>query len=128
MLQHFFIPNLKRRRKFSSAYFQQDGAPAHFALMVCEQLNRIFTDKWIARNGPFMWPARCPDLSSLDLFLWVHIKNNVYRQQPENLDDFKDCIEQEFVTVTLEMCQSAMDSFHSRLQLCIDLGGKHVKQ
>ena len=68
MLQHFFIPNLKRRRKFSSAYFQQDGEPAHFVRMVHEQLNRSLTDKWIGENGPFMWHARSPDLSSLDFF------------------------------------------------------------
>ncbi|GFY35172.1 uncharacterized protein TNCV_5045471 [Trichonephila clavipes] len=34
--------------------------------------------RWIGRGGPVNWPARSPDLSCLDFFLWGHMKSLVY--------------------------------------------------
>jgi hypothetical protein len=80
-----------------SIFFQQDGAPPHFALHVREYLNNVFRNRWIGRRGPIEWAARSPDLSPLDFFLWGgHVKNNVYKERPRNLDDLK-------VRITAEM-------------------------
>ena len=51
-------------------WFQQDGAPAHFALDVREYLNNIFPNGWIGRGGPVQWPPRSPDLTPMDFFIW----------------------------------------------------------
>jgi hypothetical protein len=32
-------------------------------------LNNNFGEKWIGRYGPFLWPARSPDLNPCDFFL-----------------------------------------------------------
>ncbi|CAH0560489.1 unnamed protein product [Brassicogethes aeneus] len=50
--------------------FQQDGAPAHFSRDVRAYLDGIFPNQWIGRNGPSRWPARSPDLTIPDFFLW----------------------------------------------------------
>ncbi|EZA51396.1 hypothetical protein X777_09665, partial [Ooceraea biroi] len=42
-------------------------------------LDESFPDRWIGRGGRISWPARSPDLTPLDLFLWGHLKNEVYR-------------------------------------------------
>ena len=55
-------------------WFQHDGDPAHFGLQVRAHLNRICSEKWIARGGPVAWPARSPDLTPLDFFLWGHVR------------------------------------------------------
>ena len=34
-------------------WLQEDGAPPHFALIVCEFLNLNFNERWIGRGGPF---------------------------------------------------------------------------
>ncbi|KAJ4428699.1 hypothetical protein ANN_25692 [Periplaneta americana] len=52
-------------------HFQQDGAPPHYALMA----DRRLPGKWIGRRGAVEWPARSPDLTPLDFFLWGHLKS-----------------------------------------------------
>ena len=51
-------------------WFQNDGAPPHFSLQVPVHLNRVYREKWIGRGGAVVWPARSPDLTPLDFFLW----------------------------------------------------------
>ncbi|GBM94504.1 hypothetical protein AVEN_192992-1, partial [Araneus ventricosus] len=58
--------------------FQHDGAPARFSIDVRDDLNTTFGARWIRRGGPVPWPHRSPDLSSLDYFLWGHLKSLVY--------------------------------------------------
>ncbi|CAH1110625.1 unnamed protein product [Psylliodes chrysocephalus] len=50
--------------------FQQDGATPHCQINVWQYLNRVFPNRWIGRRGLMEWPARFPDLTSLDIFLW----------------------------------------------------------
>jgi hypothetical protein len=73
-------------------YFQQDGAPPHYAFCVCvrEWLDMHFEGRWIRRCGPLEWPARSPDLSPPDFFLWGVLKDLVYKNKPRNVDELKD--------------------------------------
>jgi hypothetical protein len=48
-------------------FFQQDGAPAHNAIIV-RQLNEMFPNRWISTYGVVPCPARSPDLMPLDFF------------------------------------------------------------
>lgn len=58
-------------------WLQLDGAPPHFARAVREYLNANH-EPWIGRGGIIAWPARSPDLTPLDYFLWGdEIKNDV---------------------------------------------------
>jgi hypothetical protein len=68
-------------------YFQQDGAPAHFALTVRRFFDDNFPNCWIGRGGPIAWPAYSPDLSPLDFWLWGDVKNKVYATSVANLDE-----------------------------------------
>lgn len=43
-------------------WFQHDGAPAHFSVVLREYTNTNYGDRWIGRGGPVVWPARSPDL------------------------------------------------------------------
>ncbi|GFX80116.1 uncharacterized protein TNCV_2107621 [Trichonephila clavipes] len=54
-------------------WFQHNGESAHFS-----PLNTAYPGRWIERGGPVNWPARSPDLSCLDFFLWGHMKSLVY--------------------------------------------------
>ncbi|GBL73687.1 hypothetical protein AVEN_230681-1 [Araneus ventricosus] len=40
-----------------------------------------YPGRWIGRGGPVLWPPRSPDLTSLDFFLWGHLKELVYRDE-----------------------------------------------
>ncbi|GFW86614.1 uncharacterized protein TNCV_4333981 [Trichonephila clavipes] len=59
-------------------WFQHDGAPAHFSADVRSVLDAAYPGRWFGQGGPVNWPARSPDLSCLDFFLWGHIKSLVY--------------------------------------------------
>ncbi|GFS61387.1 uncharacterized protein TNCV_3105651 [Trichonephila clavipes] len=59
-------------------WFQHDGSPVHFSADVQSALDTAYPGRWIGRGGPVNWPARSPDLSCLDFFLWGHMKSIVY--------------------------------------------------
>ncbi|UYV72787.1 hypothetical protein LAZ67_10000711 [Cordylochernes scorpioides] len=46
----------------------------------------LSTGQWIGRRGPIEFPARSPDLTPLDFFLWGTVKDGVYKRKPRNLD------------------------------------------
>lgn len=75
--------------EYVSVMFQQDGAPSHNAHINVQYLNERFGANWIGTNGPIRWPARSPDLTPLDFFLWAYLKDQVYITVPENLEDLK---------------------------------------
>ena len=54
-------------------YFQQDGAPSHYATAVREWLSDNF-DHWIGRRGDVEWAPWCLDLTPLDILFWGHLK------------------------------------------------------
>ena len=65
----------------------QDGAPPHFAIVVREWLNTQFPGKCMGRCGSHKWPARSPDLTPCDFFLWDWLKKQVNSTKPRNLEE-----------------------------------------
>ena len=68
-------------------YFQQDGAPAHFALNVRELLDTEFPGRWIGRRGAIEWPPRLPDLTPMNFLLWGFIKDKVFARKLLTVED-----------------------------------------
>lgn len=114
----------------ASLYYQHDGAPAHYQRDVRAYLDVTFGERWIGRGGPVPWPARSPDLTPLDFYLWGEIKRLVYESESESRDELKDKIiaafetvkAQEFVLIRLK------DNHRRRAELCIQSGGEHFEQ
>jgi hypothetical protein len=104
-------------------WFQQDGAPPHFAANVRDFLNQEYPNRWIGRRGARNWPARSPDLTPLDFFLWGHVKNLVYRVPVNNLDTLRNRIRDAMAMVTPEMLQNVRSNLLKRARLCIQAGG-----
>lgn len=63
--------------------YQQDGAPCHYDRNVTNWLNENYPNNWIGRNGPIHWPARSPDLTVLDFYVWGTMKAFVYSKEIE---------------------------------------------
>lgn len=123
MLEQFLWPQVKHR----GLYFQQDGAPAHYSLTARTWLDKKFPGRWIGRRGPFEWPARSPDLSPCDFFLWGHLKNLVYREHPSTVEELRNKIAEACVEITQEMCSHVCESMPDRLQACLAIDGKQLK-
>ncbi|GBO15540.1 hypothetical protein AVEN_201844-1, partial [Araneus ventricosus] len=64
-----------------------DGAPADFKVAVRNNLDASFEGRWIGRGRPVRWTPRSPDLSSIDYFLWVHLKVIVYETPVNSVED-----------------------------------------
>ena len=68
-------------------YLQHDGAPIHYTRMVIQHLNNTYPNRWIGRGSLIHWPARSPDLTTLDFCLWGWLKGEVYRTKVDTLAD-----------------------------------------
>lgn len=112
-------------------FFQQDGASPHYTTEVKSFLDRVFVNQWIGRgvtlSNSIAWPARSPDITPLDFFLWGYVKNLTYAQKPENLFELQQAIVNSFEEVSVEMCRKACQSVERRLNVCINRRGLHVK-
>jgi hypothetical protein len=52
---------------------------------------RVFV---ISRGGDIPWPARCPDLTVCDYFLWVYPKSKAFLMKQCDNDELKNAINQ----------------------------------
>lgn len=116
---------LGTRRKM---WLQLDGAPAHFRNDVRQYLDREFPNRWIGRAGPQNWPARSPDLTSPDFFLWGYIKSLVYEIPVTTPQDMKRRIKDAFENITPSVLCNVKHSFLKRIRLCIEKDGGTFEQ
>lgn len=108
-------------------WLQQDGAPPHYARQVREYLSLTFPRKWIGRRGPIEWPARSPDMTPLDFFLWGYLKSKVYFNRPRNIDELKCRITMEIRKISIEIIHNVQEEFVSRLGHCQVVNGHHFQ-
>lgn len=109
-------------------WYQQDGAPCHSTRNVRQYLNTLFNGKVIDRCSDFFWPARSPDLSPLDYFLWGYLKQNVYLQRPfQNVDHLERVIRETITNITPAMIRNVLREFSARTAKCIEMEGGYVE-
>ncbi|GBN55037.1 hypothetical protein AVEN_138553-1 [Araneus ventricosus] len=83
-------------------------------------------------GGPVPWPPRSPDLSSLDYFLWGHLKNLV---STTPVDSDEDLVARISVTAAPVACvreipgifECVRQSLHRRCRACITVGGRNFR-
>lgn len=110
-------------------FFQQDGAPAHNAIIVRRHLDQIFPNRWIGTFGVIPWLARSPDLTPLDFFLWGYLKTVVYADPPVNLQDLKNKIQTACDILSEDQIKAATSTeFLRRLESCLEHDGENFEQ
>ncbi len=67
-----------------------------------------FGQKFLAKGT---WPALSPDLNPCDYFLWVYLKDRVYKPMPKTLDDLKVNIEREIRNIKQDVLKSSFLNF-----------------
>ncbi|XP_046683651.1 uncharacterized protein LOC124369643 [Homalodisca vitripennis] len=77
----------------NTMWYEQDGAPPHYAQAARNAVSERFQERWIGRGGPVAWPPRSPNLSLC--FLWGAIKDKVYRTPPTTPEDMRERIRNE---------------------------------
>ena len=129
MIGHFLLPELQGDEDFleDRLFFQQDGATAHTARDTIRLLEENFPGKVISRRGDIQWPARSPDLTPLDFWLWGALKHRVYSTAIRSVVHLEQCIREEIETISVEERQSAILAFKGRLNKVISTGGGHIE-
>ena len=79
----------------------------------------LFPGHLISLTEDVEWPARSPDLSPCDVFLWQYLKEKVFRHRPRSLEDLKERIQQEIDSIPPELTRRVMKNFRERLQQCV---------
>ncbi|KYM95667.1 hypothetical protein ALC62_13685 [Cyphomyrmex costatus] len=115
-------------RERETLIFQHDEAPAHYSRRVREFLDERFPDSWIGRGGPIVWPARSPDLNVLDYFVWGYIKAAVEHIRDGTRNEVRDEIIAAFRTITPDMAHRATRQIARRVELCLQVQGRHFEQ
>lgn len=114
--------------QLNQIWFQQDGCPAHNARIVSRWLNENFDNRVISNSGPTAWPARSPDLSPLDFFLWGLMKNTVYDfEPPENINILEERVRDAFNNINRNTLGRATTSVLRRCQNCVQQNGQHFE-
>lgn len=109
-------------------YFQHDGAPIHFTRPVTDYLNTQYPGRWIGRNGPLLWPARSPDLTPLDYFLWGYIKEIVYTgETPTRLETMARVMAAPLM-ISPEILNEVRQDLIRRCRLCLEARGATFEQ
>ena len=96
-----FVDNLPLTQ-YRNIWYQLDGAPAHCTAEVSVELRRIFEDRWFRRLGPWNWPARSPDLTPLDFYLWDTLKDIVYKTPVNSREDLEDRVNRAFQSLDID--------------------------
>ena len=120
------VPLNVRRRM----WFQQDGAPSHYSRAARETLNIEVPDRLIGSGEPINWPARSPDLTPLDFYLWGHMKRLVFETPVESEKDLihRIAVAAGDIAEKRRVFQRVRESLERRCRLCIEHDGRHFEQ
>ena len=130
MLERFLRPKVAQLladHEPDGVWFQQDGATSHTSRRSLGILQDMFPSHVISRRGDIGWPPRSPDLNPCDFFLWSYVKSKVYERRPSTLEHLKAAITEEIDAIPQNMLERVMINFRERLQNCIDIGGRHLR-
>jgi len=90
-------------------------------------VRNLFPNHVISRYGDIIWPARSPDLSACDFFLWGYLKSQVFKAPtPHTVQEFKHRIQQEVKRIPVGMLHRVMGDVRKRLTECLEQNGGHL--
>ncbi|OZI14484.1 hypothetical protein CE195_08405 [Sodalis-like symbiont of Philaenus spumarius] len=127
VLSNHIVPHLSQP-EMKDVFFQQDGAPPHYANVAKAVLDQNLPNRWIGRGSSFMdWPPRSPDLTVCDFFLWGFLKEKVYCHNIATDDELMRLIEEELLLIPRELFSKAYDCFLFRCHQCIAIDGNQFE-
>ena len=131
MLQTKFLPDYQilSTNLPEDRYFMQDGARPHIYTPVINFLTSTFGTRTLGEKLNIHWPARSPDVTPCDFFLWGWLKDNLYKRYPiPDRQTLKthilDILQNE---LTVQMCRNACRAVEHRCRELRANGGRHIE-
>jgi len=98
-----------------------------YKMVVVQELTQ---QDWINRVEAcqhISWPARSPDLTPCDYFLWGYLKAEVFKHRPRTLQTLKDAIRLEVARIPHDMLDRVTQNIRIHLQQFIDNNSHHLQ-
>ena len=133
MLNDHAIPSMNRMGKISDFWWMQDGARPHRTSKIFGLLDQHFGERIISldankyNKSGIDWPAYSPDLNPCDFFLWGYLKDTIYKNPIQTIDDLVREIERQICGITPDLLKKALENFEKRLDRVIETDGKHFE-
>jgi hypothetical protein len=137
MLNEFVFPQLAVNFNnqyweglFRGLWWAQDGAPAHRLIQVRDRLNEVFgNNRVVGLDHDVEWPPRSPDLTPCDFFLWGYLKDKVFSTPPQNIQDLRQKIIEQFNALREQpaVIRKAVRYMHKHTVVCVERNGGHVE-
>ena len=137
MLNEFVFPQLAVNFNnqyweglFRGLWWAQDGAPAHRVIQVRDRLNEVFgNNRVVGLDHDVEWPPRSPDLTPCDFFLWGYLKDKVFSTPPQNIQDLRQKIIEQFNALREQpaVIRKAVRDMRKRTVVCVERNGGHVE-
>ena len=136
MLRRQFIPDLfdfclQNDLDPLTMWFQQDGARPHITVAVRQFLTDQyrFGGRSIGQYLDQHWPARSPDLTVCDFFLWGYMKDEVFKRgRLPDRNALKDAVVDVLNGLDKHTCARACHSVVKRMQVLRMRNGRHIEQ
>ena len=124
-----FWAALGRRRDVNRALqrFQQDEATPHTSNDSMAWLEQHFGNRLISRRLDNPLSAHSPDLNPPDFHLWGYIKDNVYADNLQTVNDIKKAITTKIRDIPRDEYSGVIDDFARRIQLYLRVNGGHLE-
>jgi len=108
-------------------FFQQDEATSHTARDTMAAVRNLFPNHVISSYGDITWPAKSPDLSACDFFLWEYLRYQVFKAPTHHtVQELKNRNHQEVKRIPVEMLKKVMGKVRKRLTECLERNGGHL--
>ena len=127
VLEGFMWPIIQTLPNKSRLWFQQDGARCHTSNLSLEWIREKFGTRVISGNTAIPWPARSPDKSPLDYFLWGNSEAELCRVKPCDLEELKEVVNDFVDNLDEDVVRRAVRDVRPRAELCIKMGGGHFE-
>jgi len=81
---------------------------------------------YVRNFGDIAWPARSPDLTVPNFFLWGFVKDRVLRRCIMTIQELKQATVDEVAAIDADLRRRVYGNFQTRLQQCIAVNGGHL--
>ena len=85
-----------------------------------EWLKSKFDHRIISRFAPVPWPARSPDLSPLDYWLWSFLSETLHKNHSHltSIEELKSAVENIVSSISSETVRKAVQNVRRRAVIC----------
>ena len=125
MIKEFLCPELGDM-DVDDVYFQQDCATCHTSGETIGLLREKFPGRMISRNDDFNWLPKSCDLTPLDFFLWGYVKDKVYADAPQSIQELKEKTRTVIDEIEPQMYKKVMENFIKKAWSCKRSRGGHI--